>query len=147
MCIRDSLCILNSRKRVQRVYEALEGEGTYHLSTFMYPEHRKRLLKKIRDRLKEGKACRLIATSLVEAGVEFDFQTLYLEMAGIDSVIQAAGRCNREDRRSKEDCSTVVFTLTQSEDIHLPPDLNLTIAVALYLLHIKMCTRERQESL
>lgn len=132
-CLRGEnqvLCILNSRKRVQRVYEALEGEGTYHLSTFMYPEHRKRLLKKIRDRLKEGKACRLIATSLVEAGVDFDFQTVYREMAGIDSVIQAAGRCNREDRRSKEDCSTVVFTLTQSEDIHLPPELKLPIAVA-----------------
>lgn len=92
------LCILNSRRQVQKIYEAVKEEGTYHLSTLMYPEHRKRLLREIRDRLKEGKTCRLIATSLVEAGVDFDFQMVYRELAGIDSVIQAAGRCNREGK-------------------------------------------------
>lgn len=124
------LCILNSRRRVQRIYEALKGEGTYHLSTFMYPKHRKRLLTEIRERLKAGKTCRLIATSLVEAGVDFDFQTVYRELAGIDSVIQAAGRCNREGKRKKDDCETIVFTLNQSEDIRIPSELKLPIAVA-----------------
>ena len=91
----QSLYILNSRKRVQRIYNSLQGEdGTFHLSTFMYPKHRKRLLRTIRERLKAGEPCRLIATSLVEAGVDFDFPAVYRELAGIDSMIQAAGRCN-----------------------------------------------------
>ncbi|WP_434687966.1 CRISPR-associated helicase Cas3' [Hungatella sp. SB206] len=124
------LCILNSRRQVQRVYEAVKGEGTYHLSTLMYPEHRKKLLQEIRDRLIDGKACRLIATSLVEAGVDFDFQTVYRELAGIDSVIQAAGRCNREGKRSREECHTMVFTLGKTEGIHLPAELKQPIAAA-----------------
>lgn len=124
------LCILNSRRQVQKIYEAVKEEGTYHLSTLMYPEHRKRLLREIRERLKEGKTCRLIATSLVEAGVDFDFQMVYRELAGIDSVIQAAGRCNREGKRRKDDCQTLVFTLEKSADIYLPPELKQPIVAA-----------------
>ncbi|MBU9737893.1 CRISPR-associated helicase Cas3' [Diplocloster agilis] len=123
------LCILNSRKRVQRVYEALKGEGTYHLSTWMYPAHRKRLLKIIKERLQKGLSCRLIATSLVEAGVDFDFPCVYRELAGIDSVVQAAGRCNREGRRKRDACETNVFTM-EKEDIHIPQALKLPISVA-----------------
>ena len=75
------LCILNSRKRVQQVYEALKEEiGIFHLSTLMYPKHRKRLLSVIRERLKAGQPCRLIATSLVEAGVDFDFPAVYRKL-------------------------------------------------------------------
>lgn len=125
----QALCILNSRRRVQRVYEALKGEGTYHLSTFMYPEHRKRLLGEIRNRLSGGLDCRLVATSLVEAGVDFDFGTVYRELAGIDSVIQAAGRCNREGKRAPDQCETIVFTLEPSEDIRLPCELKLPVDV------------------
>ena len=64
----------------------------YHLSTYMYPEHRKRKLAEIKTRLKEGKRCVVVATSLVEAGVDMDFEKVYRELAGIDSVVQAAGR-------------------------------------------------------
>lgn len=127
---RQVLCILNSRKRVQRLYGAMKGEGTCHLSTLMYPNHRARLLKEIRERLKSGRTCRLIATSLVEAGVDFDFETVFRELAGIDSVIQAAGRCNREGNRDKESSRTVVFSLEKTEDIHIPPALKLPISVA-----------------
>lgn len=124
------LCILNSRRRVQRIYEALEGEGIYHLSTLMYPKHRKALLAKIRERLDAGKPCRLIATSLVEAGVDFDFPAVYRELAGIDSDIQADGRCNREGKDRKEDCRTVIFTLENAEGVYIPPELKLPIKVA-----------------
>lgn len=124
---QQALCILNNRLRAQRLYEALKGEGTYHLSTLMYPKHRKKLMKEIKMRLKNGEACRLVATSLVEAGVDFDFQTVYRELAGLDSVIQAAGRCNREGERKKEECHTITFTLEQSESIHLPSELKLPI--------------------
>lgn len=124
------LCILNSRKRVQRVYEAIQGDGAFHLSTLMYPLHRKELLKEIRVRLLSGEDCRLVSTSLVEAGVDFDFSSVYRELAGIDSVIQAAGRCNREGKRDREECTTVVFTLKESEDIHIPQELKLPVSVA-----------------
>ena len=124
------LCILNSRERVQKIYQRLKGEGVYHLSTLMYPVHRKRILKEVRARLKEGLPCRLIATSLVEAGVDLDFQTVYRELAGIDSVIQAAGRCNREGKLPKEKCRTIVFTMDAKENPGIPAELRLPIAVA-----------------
>lgn len=128
---RQVLCILNTRKSAQRIYEALkEEENTFHLSTLMYPKHRKEVLKTIREHLKKGDTCRLIATSLVEAGVDFDFLTVYRELAGIDSVIQAAGRCNREGKRPAGDCLTHIFTFVKSEEIHLPRSLKLPIQVA-----------------
>ena len=108
------LCILNSRKRVQRVCDSIGGRGTYHLSTLMYPKHRKEILKEIRSRLSS----------------DFDFPAVYRELAGIDSVIQAAGRCNREGKRDPEECMTQVFTLEEEEDIHIPRELKLPISVA-----------------
>lgn len=126
---RQVLCILNSRKRVQRVYCALDGENAYHLSTLMYPEHRKELLEKVRQRLKVGKPVKLIATCLVEAGVDLDFITVFREMAGVDSMIQAAGRCNREGDHPKEECITKVFKLERDDEIHIPRELELPIAI------------------
>lgn len=125
------LCILNSRKRVQKIYNSLQEEdGTFHLSTFMYPKHRKRLLRTIRERLKAGQPCKLIATSLVEAGVDFDFPTVYRELAGIDSVIQAAGRCNREGKRPCEDCETIISRLQEEKGSSIPQSLKQPIRVA-----------------
>ena len=95
----QALCIVNTKKRAQRIYKTLESEGIYHLSTSMYPKHRKRVLQEIRGRLQENKRCVLVSTSLVEAGVDLDFHSVYRELAGVDSMIQAAGRCNREGIR------------------------------------------------
>lgn len=125
----QALCILNSRKRVQRVYDALGGEGTYHLSTFMYPAHRSRILAEIKARLKDKKPCRLIATSLVEAGVDLDFRAVFRELAGVDSLIQAAGRCNREGEEDRYECETIVFSLTKTEGINIPRSLEMPIDV------------------
>ena len=93
---RQVLCIVNSRRAAQEIYDMLPKEGAYHLSTLMYPAHRQRVLNEIRQRLKEGAVCRVLSTSLIEAGVDVDFPTVYREMAGLDSILQAAGRCNRE---------------------------------------------------
>ena len=109
------LCIVNSRKSAQRVFaelHLLETEGTFHLSTTMYPKHRSRVLKKIRDRLSDEKKppCRVVSTSLVEAGVNLDFPVVYREQAGLDSVIQAAGRCNREGNLAPDESIVYIFT-------------------------------------
>ncbi|NCC43872.1 MAG: CRISPR-associated helicase Cas3' [Clostridia bacterium] len=127
----QALCILNTKRTVQRVYEEIQDEGVFHLSTLMYPVHRKRMLEIIRNRLKSGEKCIVIATSLVEAGVDLDFQNVYRQLAGVDSVIQAAGRCNREGKRNNEDCNTYVFQL---EDEQKVPSQEQQIDVAKQIL-------------
>ncbi|MCH1940080.1 CRISPR-associated helicase Cas3' [Holdemania massiliensis] len=128
---KQALCILNTRRSAQEIYIKMRNqEGTFHLSTWMVPEHRRKILNQVRKRLKENKPCRLVATSLVEAGVDLDFQTVYRELAGLDSIIQAAGRCNREGKRKREECHTVIFTLDSVSVIHLPQSLKLPISIA-----------------
>lgn len=93
------LCIVPTKPQARSLFEQLnEREGTYHLSTNMYPEHRRRVLDEIRNRLKAGQVCRVVSTSLVEAGVDLDFPVVFRAMTGLDSIAQAAGRCNREGK-------------------------------------------------
>ena len=107
---KSALCIVNTRKRAQAIYDRLKGDGVYHLSTTMYPEHRMQIISMIKERLKDKtKKCVVISTSLVEAGVDLDFQNVYRQMSGMDSILQAAGRCNREGERPKEECKVSVF--------------------------------------
>ena len=95
------LCIVSTKPHARALLERLTKEkGLYHLSTNMYPCHRRRVLDDIRARLKENKTCRVVSTSLVEAGVDLDFPVVYRAMAGLDSIAQAAGRCNREGKMS-----------------------------------------------
>lgn len=97
------LCILSTKPQTRAVFEQLGGiEGVSHLSTNMVPEHRRRVLDEIRSCLKTGKPCRVISTSLVEAGVDLDFPVVYRAMAGLDSIAQAAGRCNREGKMAEK---------------------------------------------
>lgn len=103
------LCIVNSRKSAQEIFLRLEGEGCFHLSTLMYPAHRRAQLEEIRLRLGGGLPCRVVSTSLIEAGVDVDFPAVYREEAGLDSILQAAGRCNREGKRPIENSIVTVF--------------------------------------
>lgn len=97
--IDQVLCIVTTKPQARKLFEMVsESDGNFHLSTNMYPEHRRRVLNEIRQRLKQSKSCRVISTSLVEAGVDLDFPVVYRAMAGLDSIAQAAGRCNREGR-------------------------------------------------
>ena len=66
----------------------------------MYPNHRRAVLEEVRKRLNENSVCRVVSTSLIEAGVDVDFPAVYRSEAGLDSVIQAAGRCNREGKQA-----------------------------------------------
>lgn len=90
------LCIVNTRKHARTLFQLLpQDEGNIHLSTLMFPAHRLRKLKDARQRLSAGLPIRLISTQLIEAGVDIDFPIVYRSMAGLDSIAQAAGRCNR----------------------------------------------------
>lgn len=115
------LCIVNSRKAAQTIFARLHREGSFHLSTLMVPAQRQALLREIRQWLKVGLPCRVVSTSLIEAGVDVDFSAVYRELAGLDSVLQAAGRCNWVGKRRAEDSSVTVFERTE-----LPPLLFCT---------------------
>lgn len=115
------LMIVNNRRHARALFDAIAGEeGAYHLTTSMCAEHRSQKLAEIRLRLQGGHSCRLVATSLIEAGVDVDFPKVYRAEAGLDSIAQAAGRCNREGRRLPENSHVLVF---QSPEWAAPPEL------------------------
>jgi CRISPR-associated endonuclease/helicase Cas3 len=93
------LCIVNTRKHASGLFQRMEGEGNYHLSTLMCPAHRRLTLMEIRSRLASGQICRVVSTSVMEAGIDVDFPTGYRALAGLDSINQAAGRVNRNMKR------------------------------------------------
>ncbi len=127
-----ALCIVNTKKCAQKIYKELDGEGVYHLSTSMYPKHRKQILEQIRNRMcDKNMPCVLISTSLVEAGVDLDFDMGYRQIAGVDSVIQAAGRCNREGENGADESKVVIFDL---EGIKTVPRQSLNISITRSLL-------------
>ncbi len=103
------LCIVNTRKSAREVFDRLDETNRFHLSTLMCPSHRKMQLREIRRRLKEGLPCRVVSTSLIEAGVDVDFPSVFRELAGLDSILQAAGRCNREGKRSAAESVVYLF--------------------------------------
>ncbi|MGD9578749.1 MAG: CRISPR-associated helicase Cas3' [Syntrophorhabdus sp.] len=93
------LCIVNTRKHARQVYEQISGnEGCFHLSALMCPAHRTETINEVKKTLKTNKPCRVISTQLIEAGVDIDFPVVYRSLSGVDSIVQAAGRCNREGR-------------------------------------------------
>jgi CRISPR-associated endonuclease/helicase Cas3 len=94
----QSLTIVNTRKQAADIYRGVKmfnADGAYFLSTMMCPLHRMKVIGEIRDRLKAGLRCNVISTQLVEAGVDFDFPVLFRQLAPLDSIVQSAGRCNR----------------------------------------------------
>jgi len=93
---RQVLCVVNTRGHARSLFEMLgEGDGRFHLSGLMCPAHRTQTLDAVRERLSAGLPCRVISTQLIEAGVDIDFPVVFRAMAGVDSIAQAAGRCNR----------------------------------------------------
>ena len=97
---KQVLCIVNTRKHARRIFERIHDEekGCYHLSALMCSEHRTATLNKIRSALLDANSCRVVSTQLIEAGVDIDFPVVFRSVSGIDSIAQAAGRCNREGK-------------------------------------------------
>jgi CRISPR-associated endonuclease/helicase Cas3 len=93
------LCIVNNRRHARELFEQVAGlDGARHLTTLMCARHRRKVLADIREDLSNKRPVRLIATSLIEAGVDVDFPEVWRAATGLDSIAQAAGRCNREGK-------------------------------------------------
>ncbi len=95
------LCVVSDRNSCRELHR-LMPEGTYHLSALMCAQHRSDLIAEIKGKLKSRDPVRVVSTQLVEAGVDMDFPVVYRAMAGLDSIAQAAGRCNRERKLNAE---------------------------------------------
>lgn len=108
----SALCIVNRRDDARTLWELMPN-GTIHLSALMCGAHRARKIGEIKERLRNGQAPRVVSTQLVEAGVDLDFPVVYRAAAGLDSIAQAAGRCNREGLRERGE----VFVFTPSSKI------------------------------
>lgn len=109
------MAIVDTRAQAAEIFSTLRGlstgiDGLFHLSRNLCAQDREDVLRQVRQRLKAGLPCRLVATTLVEAGVDVDFPRVFRSMAGLDSLAQAAGRCNREGKLSGKG-QLVVFSL------------------------------------
>lgn len=96
----SSLSICHLKKHSRKLFEAIYkfDKTVLHLSASMCPKHRRGVLAEAQRRLKEGLPCRLVATQVIEAGVDIDFPVVFRAMAGLESLTQSAGRCNREGK-------------------------------------------------
>ncbi len=141
------LCILNLRRQAYELLVAIRSnleernsfsdldESVFHLSSAMCPAHRLDRINIIKDRLKTGKPCWVVSTQLIEAGVDIDFPDVFRAMGPLDSIVQSAGRCNREglliDENGKPRLGEVV--VFNPQDGGLPPGIystatNITVA-------------------
>ena len=115
----EALVIVNSRKHALDLFREAEAaglDGLVHLTTRQYAAHRRIVLDEVRGRLARNRShphdltpCRVVATSLVEAGVDIDFPKVWRAQAGLDQIVQAAGRCNREGKRPLAESIVTVF--------------------------------------
>ena len=134
------LCIVNNRKQARDLYRGIESsDGSFHLSTFMCSVHRSSILQKIRECLQSGQPCRVVSTSLIEAGVDVSFPHVLRADAGLDSIAQAAGRCNREGKWAAEDSWVEVFT---AENHRMPSELQAFAATMQEVLRSPDCAAD-----
>lgn len=97
---KNALIVVNTKKTAAELYSLVQGEK-YHLSANMTPAHRSRVIEVVRKKLENGEPITVVSTSLVEAGVDLDFNTVFRQLSGLDSILQAGGRCNREGKDDK----------------------------------------------
>ena len=116
----QALCVVNTTAEARDLFKLLRErspDGLCHLSSRLCPQHRREKLEAIRQRLRDGLPCRLVSTQLIEAGVDVDFPIAFRALGPLDSIIQTAGRCNREGK-SAEPRPVVVF---RPEELKTPP--------------------------
>ncbi len=136
---RSALVIVNNKKHARKLYDMLRGVGVYHLTTAMTGVHRRHVLKQVTKGLRaqqentNAPPVLLFSTSLVEAGVDLDFPEVWRAIAGLDSIAQAAGRCNREGQL---DGLGHVYVFEPEADFPPPPELQQNAEVARAVLQI-----------
>lgn len=131
------MAIVHRKKDAQwlarKLLELRPEERVFHLSTNMCPAHRRKVLDEIRAAVKlhrtSGVPCRIVTTQLVEAGVDLDLPVIYRAMAGLDSIAQAAGRCNREGTMDTKGRVVVFHAETTPPDGHLKQCAEITASM------------------
>lgn len=113
----QALAVLNTKKDALALLDTLGNAEAFHLSTLLCGRHRSQVLQEIKDRLNRGLPCPVVSTQVVEAGVDLDFPVVLRAFGPLDSIIQAAGRCNREGRRR----AGQVIIFQPQEGSSLPP--------------------------
>lgn len=120
---KQVLMIVNNRRQARKLFDGIKHiRGARHLTTLMCAKHRSIVLEEVKQDLIKGLPCRLISTSLVEAGVDIDFPTVFRAETGLDSIAQAAGRCNREGKRDPSNSMVFIFE-TDKKIWRSPPEL------------------------
>ena len=120
---QSALVVFNTKKKARTFFEVIKGNQAFkhcfHLSTSMCPDHRKSIIKEIQEVLKRNETVIVSSTQLIEAGVDMDFPSVYREIAPLESIIQSAGRCNREGKRRDDSGNEMkgdvyLFALTEA---------------------------------
>lgn len=124
----QGLVVVNTRHQARTLFNELRKfethqEAVFHLSTWMTPAHRLEVLDEVRRRLDTKQPCFLVSTQCIEAGVDVDFPAVWRALGPYDSIVQAAGRCNRNGRLRPDEAQVHVF---QTEDEGLPPGVYQT---------------------
>ena len=122
----SALIVAGTRNAAREIYKLLSG-NKFHLSTYMTPVHRSEVIAKIKKLLAAGEKLTVVSTSLIEAGVDLDFEAVYRELAGLDNILQAAGRCNREGRRANGQVFVYQTERPPSADIQVKANVTLNL--------------------
>lgn len=128
--VQSCLVIVNTKAWAKALFQSLHSQVSdetkiFHLSTGMCSAHRKGILDEIRARLSKGLATLCISTQLIEAGVDVDFGSVIRFVAGLDSIAQAAGRCNRNGKQQK---GNVFVVNPAKENVGMLHDIKTGIA-------------------
>lgn len=123
------LVVVNSRNIAKSIFRGLKdfSGNTIYLTNSLTLVHKRYLLNQIKFRLSNSLPCRVIATSLIEAGVDLDFPVGFRELTGLDSIIQTGGRINREGRRLTKGSNLFVFELEKDNSLS-KESVNVSIA-------------------
>ncbi|MGT2910823.1 CRISPR-associated helicase Cas3' [Streptococcus cameli] len=133
----STLAIFNTKKTVDKLYDMLvdlTDRPIYQLSTNMCAQHRLDVISEMKEQLKHDVPIICISTQLIEAGVDVDFQRVIRSYAGIDSIVQASGRCNREGKREKGQVTLVNLT-NDEENISRLKEIKAKKDVTEFILH------------